>query len=178
LEEYLAALGASADAPVIALGDDLQIVLLFNEVLKSLQQGGEFPQLLLAAHALGQLLALAMQNGRKAGIGHGGGLQKVAQCITYMSEHLERPLKISEMAALASLSPAHFTALFKEQTGSAPRDYLHFLRMHQACQWLTGTTWSLKEIANRLGYQDQFHFSRKFKAFSGASPSAYRHKAG
>ena len=46
--------------------------------------------------------------------------------------------------------------------------------MHRACQWLTGTPMTLKEIASRLGYGDQFHFSRKFKAFSGVSPSMYR----
>jgi AraC-like DNA-binding protein len=30
------------------------------------------------------------------------------------------------------------------------------------------------EIAARLGYQDQFHFSRQFKAFQGLSPTEYR----
>jgi len=93
-----------------------------------------------------------------------------------MSEHLEQPLKVRALAALAGVSPAHFRALFKEQTGSSPRDYLHLLRMHRACQWLTDTTWSLKEVASRLGYQDQFHFSRKFKAFSGVAPSGYRQR--
>jgi AraC-like DNA-binding protein len=37
---------------------------------------------------------------------------------------------------------------------------------------------NVKEIATRLGYQDQFHFSRQFKAFQGASPSEYRDHGG
>src|ERR1035438_3835110 len=91
-----------------------------------------------------------------------------------MSGHLDQPLKVKALAAMASLSPAHFAVVFREQTGSSPRDYLHLLRMHRACEWLTSTSTSLKEIADRLGYQDQFHFSRRFKAFSGVAPSNYR----
>ena len=51
-----------------------------------------------------------------------------------MSEHLDQP-RVSALAALANLSPAHFTVLFKEQTGCCPRDYLHLLRIHRACQF-------------------------------------------
>ena len=91
-----------------------------------------------------------------------------------MSEHLDQPMRVSALAALANLSPAHFSALFKEQTGCSPRDYLHLLRIHRACQLLRTTTLNVKEIATRLGYQDQFHFSRQFKAFQGVSPSEYR----
>jgi transcriptional regulator GlxA family with amidase domain len=98
----------------------------------------------------------------------------VAQAIIYMSEHLDQPLRVAELAVLANLSPAHFTVLFKQQTGCSPRDYLHLLRIHRACQMLRGSTLPVKEVAARLGYQDQFHFSRQFKAFQGLSPTEYR----
>ena len=172
--DYLAALGASAENPVVWVGEDLQLVFLFNELLQCLVRGFGFLQLLQASQALGHLLALMIRYRRERSRGSGEGLQKVARCIIYMSEHVDQPLKVSALSALANLSPAHFTALFKQQTGSAPRDYLHLLRMHRTCQWLTSTDLSLKDIAARLGYQDQFHFSRKFKAFTGMSPSEYR----
>ena len=100
--------------------------------------------------------------------------QKVAEAIIYMSEHLDQPMRVSALAALANLSATHFSVLFKEQTGCSPRDYLHLLRIHSACQLLRTSNLNVKEIAARLGYQDQFHFSRKFKAFSGVPPSLYR----
>jgi transcriptional regulator GlxA family with amidase domain len=91
-----------------------------------------------------------------------------------MSENLGEPLRMTALARLAGLSTAHFGVLFKEQTGSSPRDYLHLLRIHKACQLLRASNLQIKEIAARLGYQDQFHFSRQFKAFEGVSPSDYR----
>lgn len=174
LREYLAELGVSVQAPVRRLGEDLQLVLLFNEVVKSLEPGFAFPNLLHASHTLAHLLALVIRHGRERPQPSSDAVQKVAQCIIYMSEHLDQPLRVAELAALANLSQAHFTALFGEQTGCSPRDYLHLLRIHRACQLLRQSTLAVKEIAVQLGYQDPFHFSRQFKAFHGVSPSEYR----
>jgi AraC family transcriptional regulator, arabinose operon regulatory protein len=174
LPEYLRELGVSAQNPLVNVGENLQLVLLFNEALKCLERGFAFEHLLQASQAIGHLLSLIIQQCRQRRLPESDSLQKVARCIVHMSEHLDQPLKVSTLAALASLSPAHFTVLFKEQTGSAPRRYLHLLRMHQACRWLTGAALPVKEIAGRLGYQDPFHFSRQFKAFSGLPPSEYR----
>jgi AraC family transcriptional regulator, arabinose operon regulatory protein len=174
LREYLRELGVSSTAPVIWMGEDLELTLLFNEVARALERGLAFPNLLQASHALAHLLALLIRHRRERRPDTSDAAQKVGRCIVYMSEHLDQPLRVAALAALASLSAAHFAALFKEQTGCSPRDYLHLLRIHRACQLLGSTSLSVKDISARLGYQDPFHFSRQFKAFQGVSPSAYR----
>jgi AraC-like DNA-binding protein len=100
--------------------------------------------------------------------------RKVADAIIFMSEHLHEPVKVSALARLANLSSTYYSGLFKEQTGCAPRDYLHLLRIHRACQLLRETELSIKQIAARVGYQDPFHFSRQFKTFHGVSPTEFR----
>jgi len=174
LREYLNELGVSAQAPLVWMGDDLQLARLFNEVVRALEQGVSFVNLLHASHALALLLALMIRHRHERNRDTSDTVQKVAEGIIYMSEHLDQPMRVSALAALANLSPAHFSVLFKEQTGCSPRDYLHLLRIHRACQLLRSSTLNVKEIASRLGYQDQFHFSRQFKAFQGVSPSEYR----
>ena len=174
LHEYLSELGVSARAPLVWMGDDLQLARLFHEVVKTLEQGSSFLHLLEASHALAHLLTVMIRHRHEHSRDTSDTVQKVAEGIIYMSEHLDQPMRVSALAALANLSPAHFSVLFKEQTGCSPRDYLHLLRIHRACQLLRTSNLSVKEIATRLGYQDQFHFSRQFKAFQGASPSEYR----
>ncbi len=91
-----------------------------------------------------------------------------------MKQHLEKPLRLSTLATLANLSPSHYTALFKHHTGYAPIDYFIRLRMHYAGQLLDTTNLPIKKIAASLGYDDQFYFSRMFKAVNEASPTEYR----
>ncbi len=174
LRDYLNELGVSPQAPRVWMGDDLQLARLFNEVVRTLEQGTSFPNLLHASNVLAHLLAVMIRHRHEQSRDTSDSVQKVAEGIIYMSEHLDQPMRVSALAALANLSPAHFSALFKEQTGCSPRDYLHLLRIHRACQLLRSSTLNVKEIATRLGYQDQFHFSRQFKAFQGVSPSEYR----
>lgn len=174
LREYLNALGVSVESPVLRMGEDLQVVRLFNELVAALGQGSSFAHLLHASHTLAHLLALVIEYCQERQRESSDSVQKVAESIIYMNEHLHEPLRVSALAALANLSPAHFAVRFKEQTGCSPRDYLHLLRIHRACQLLRSSTLSVKEIGVRLGYQDQFHFSRQFKAFQGVAPTEYR----
>jgi len=174
LREYLDVLGVSAETPLLGLGEDLQLVRLLNELVKTLERGTSFPHLLHASHTLAHLLALMIEYRHERQRESSDSVQKVAESIIYMSEHLDEPLRVTTLAALANLSPAHFAVRFKEQTGCSPRDYLHLLRIHRACQLLRSSALNVKEIAARLGYQDPFHFSRQFKAFQGVSPSEYR----
>jgi AraC family transcriptional regulator of arabinose operon len=174
LLDYLNELGVSVQAPLVWMGDDLQIARLFNEVSQNLEQGSSFLNLLQASHALAHLLAMMIRHRHEHSRHTSDSVQKVAAGIIYMSEHLDQPMRVSALAALANLSAAHFSVLFKEQIGCSPRDYLHLLRIHRACQLLRNSNLNVKEIATRLGYQDQFHFSRQFKAFQGVPPSEYR----
>jgi AraC family transcriptional regulator, arabinose operon regulatory protein len=175
LRQYLSELGVPATAPVRSIGVELEWTLLFNEVRRSLAAGNLYANWLQASHALAHLLALLIAR-RHEQVPHASSdvAKKVAQCIIYMSEHLDRPMRVSELAALANLSPTHFAVLFKQQAGCSPRDYLRLLRIHSARQLLNDSELSVKEIAVRIGYEDPFHFSRQFKAFQGVSPNAYR----
>jgi AraC-like DNA-binding protein len=91
-----------------------------------------------------------------------------------MMQHLNKPLPVARLAALANISPSHFFALFKRHTGCAPIDYFIRLRMRRACDLLGTTSLSVKEVAAVLGYDDQFYFSRVFKSVNGVAPSEYR----
>jgi AraC-like DNA-binding protein len=63
---------------------------------------------------------------------------------------------------------------FKRAFGCSPRDMMLRLRIQHAKNLLLETTLSIKEIADRCGYQRQHEFARAFRQHTGTSPSAWR----
>ena len=115
----------------------------------------------------GGILGLRPQAGTES-------VRKVERSIAYMADHINQPLQVATLAALANVSPSHFFALFKQRTGCPPMDYFTRLRMRHACRLLGSTSASVKEVAAALGYDDPFYFSRVFKSVHQVPPSRYR----
>jgi AraC-like DNA-binding protein len=111
---------------------------------------------------------------RTGGQVFGGADLRVRQSIDYMVANLNRPLRVASLAAQVNVSPSHFFALFKQETGLPPIDYFTKLRMGEACRLLDSTAASVKEVAASLGYDDPFYFSRVFKSRSAVAPLHYR----
>jgi AraC-like DNA-binding protein len=101
----------------------------------------------------------------------------VERSIAYMMEHLNKPLQVATLAALANVSPSHFFTLFKQRVGCPPMGYFTRLRMHHARRLLGSTSASVKEAAAALGYDDPFYFSRVFKSVNKIAPSAWRRQS-
>lgn len=171
---FLTALGTSAREPVARLGDDLHVLVLFEDVLRSLERGYTEVELLYAsqalAHLLGALVLRRHQMPRRGGTAE----QRVAEVLAFMRESLDQPLSVATLAGLAGWSPSHLAAVFRRQTGYAVHDYFVRLRMHRACRLLDTTAMSVKEIAAQMGYEDPLYFSRAFKAVNEVAPSRYR----
>lgn len=171
---HLAALGVGASRPLLRVGHDPRALALFEEVLDTLEHGYLPSQLAYAAQVTSHLL------GRLARLGSSGAGERhdpaeaVRRAIEFMKLHLDRPLRVPGIAAVAGLSTSHFTSVFRAATGYPPLDYHIRLRMHRACQLLDTTDLPVKEIASRLGYEDALYFSRAFRAVVERAPSEYR----
>ena len=93
---------------------------------------------------------------------------------TYIEEHLAEDLSLSELAAVAYLSPYHFARLFKASTGFAPHQYVIGRRIERAKLLLSTTNWSLTAIAHAVGFAHESHLALHFKRLTGLLPSASR----
>lgn len=91
----------------------------------------------------------------------------------YMGNHYNEPLSIDHLARLTGLSPNYFGEAFKKAYGQSAMDYVTELRIGHAKRLLRESDLILREIARKVGYSDEFYFSRKFKKAVGVSPSAY-----
>jgi AraC-like DNA-binding protein len=160
--------------PVLSLGENPELLALFEELLEVVEHGYATSRLLYASQILAHLIGLMIWDCRQIPRGPLDTAHRVLESITYMKQHLDHNATTASFAALANLSESHYRSLFKSQIGYAPMDYFIRLRMHKACQLLDTTGLSVKEIAAKVGYEDPLYFSRVFKSVVENSPSQYR----
>lgn len=98
----------------------------------------------------------------------------VAQAVIFILDHLFEPLSVETVAASVSLSPSHFSRLFKARTGYSPHEYIVLRRIDEAKSLLHTTSLSVKQIAFRVGYHSEVNFISSFTAKTGMSPAAFR----
>jgi len=93
---------------------------------------------------------------------------------TYIKHNFDKPISFTEIANQYNFSQAYLTKMFKEQTGILPKKYLNDYRINHARKLLVDSNISIKDIALRVGFEDQFHFSKNFKNTVGVSPHQFR----
>jgi len=98
----------------------------------------------------------------------------IKKSILYMKDNLENKISLKEIAQNLGYSPSHLNSLFAERTSFSPIEYYNQLKIQRACSYLQFSELKIKEIAFRLKYYDQFHFSKAFNSEMGISPKEYR----
>jgi len=131
--------------------------------LGSLEQHIHFQELL--RHIIRQNLQTShLQNSRQA----------VEATINRLRQEYRYEWSVSQMAKMADLGRWQYTRLFKEMTGQVPLQYLSSIRIEQAKHLLQATDDRLFDIAENVGFGDEFYFNRRFKQTVGVSPGQYR----
>jgi AraC family transcriptional regulator len=95
------------------------------------------------------------------------------RALEFIDENLGNNLSLAEVSAIVEMSPYHFCRLFKRSTGLSPIQYVKRERIQTARRLLAEHRLSLVEVALQLGFSDQSHFTRTFRAEVGVTPSQY-----
>ncbi len=84
------------------------------------------------------------------------------------------PLDVRAIAAVAHLSPAHFSRCFRTLFGETPHRYLQRRRIERSMFLLRETGRSVTDICSDVGFNSLGTFSRTFREIVGETPSGYR----
>jgi AraC family transcriptional regulator len=118
-----------------------------------------------------------------------GGLpqRQLMQVFDYIHAHLDRDIKLADLAGSIGMSQFHFSHLFKQSIGIAPYQYLLQQRIERAKQLLKqsvgvaspianprSATPTILDIALACGFSSHSHFSQQFRQVTGTTPTAYR----
>lgn len=95
---------------------------------------------------------------------------KVEKIIEYMRSNVDTRVTIADLAELVQLSPAYLSGIFKETTGYSVIKFFNKIKVDKAKELIIEGDKKVKEVAQILGFTDEFYFSRIFKKIEGISP--------
>lgn len=169
-EDFLRLLGAQ---PLRRIGLQPRLIGDFEALLGLQRQGLNALPFIHAAHRLQAMLSSLAVLPARVNLKSGRVLDiEAVQAV--MREHLHGSLNLDELAVQFKLSRFHFAKTYRALTGHAPiQDFIQ-LKMALACRLLDRGDIEVRQVAEQLGYEDPYYFSRLFRKVVGMAPSHYR----
>lgn len=108
-------------------------------------------------------------NGPRAGFAN-----RAEEAADYVESHFTEPVILNDLARRLHLSPSYLSRNFSRHMGMGLIEYMHHLRIEEACRLLRYSDEPIGNIAGKVGYDEVSYFSRCFRAQMKRSPSEYR----
>ena len=117
---------------------------------------------------------LRMNEGEKESFGQ---TILITPAISYVNDHFHELLYISDLAKACNMSESHFRKVFEMNMNMKPLDFIHLVRIQNACNLMKWTEKSMKEISYQIGFENISTFNRNFKKLLGISPYQWKKSA-
>lgn len=93
---------------------------------------------------------------------------------TYLETNIESKVSIYSLLEELKVSQGTLYDAVKRKYDITPMQYVFNMKVNIAADLLITTDYKVAKIARKVGFDDQYHFSKKFKTATGLSPSEYR----
>lgn len=91
----------------------------------------------------------------------------------YINEHVSQRLSLNEVAAVFGISPNYLSQLFGKYNDLGFSEYINTCKIHESKRLLDEGNLKVYEVADMLGFESSFYFSKVFKKVEGVSPTEY-----
>lgn len=92
----------------------------------------------------------------------------------FLMNNLDKNFTLDEIASKFNYSKSYLHTKFKIKTGYPVLVFFKLKKVQKACEYLSYTDLSIKQISYKIGFDDPLYFSRTFKNFMGKSPRNYK----
>ena len=99
---------------------------------------------------------------------------KLRRATEFIKGRLEEAITLTEIAGAVEMSPFHFARMFKHTTGFTPLQYVLEQKIEYSKQLLKHPEMALADIAYKLGFASQSHFTMHFRKLTGTTPKHFR----
>lgn len=93
--------------------------------------------------------------------------------LEYINEFYAKKIELNQLAEQFYATPSHIARLFKKNMGMSIITYVHQVRIEQAVLLLDSGQYSIKTVAEMVGYESLNNFYKYFKLHMGMTPAAY-----
>lgn len=104
-------------------------------------------------------------------------ISRLDEVLGFLRANRTEEVTLEEAAAIAKMSPKSFCRFFKANTGKTLIEYLHELRIGEACRQLLETDRSISEIAFDCGFNNLSNFNRRFRNLKSTTPREFRQRS-
>ena len=98
----------------------------------------------------------------------------IERALDFIGSHVSQAFTLDELLEELVLDKSYFIRLFKKNIGLPPMKYAMNLKMSAASDLLRTSSDPLAAVAARVGFDDEYHFAKRFKQWSGMAPGAFR----
>jgi len=100
--------------------------------------------------------------------------RRLTRVLDFVRTNIASDLSMSELAAVAGVSPSHFKTLFKQSVGMPVHQYVIRRRVEYAVELLQNDRSVLADVALQAGFANQSHLARCMRATLGITPGTLR----
>ena len=94
--------------------------------------------------------------------------------LTYIDDNYMKNITSADIADFVKLNRSYLFKLFKQQTGFSVSQYLIKYRINKACEFFREYDFTVSKVAQMVGIEDIYYFSKLFKRFKGIPPGEYK----
>lgn len=180
VEEYIPQETAQNDGFMVlnhTSDDDMAMLMSqFWQMIQALSGGFSYQAVFYASQLLGTTLAYVSLHSKLPKSHYTMGNEYITQAIQYVYDHLEEKVTFSTLTKYLGVSASYLSRVFRQTVGTSVNQFIIDIKTKQASHYLQDTNLSIQQIAERLGYTDQYYFSRVFKKNFGVSPRTFRNQ--
>lgn len=136
---------------------------------RSIYKQTSMPQVLSWLRHLRNGLCAHLTNGQKNQTN-----KIVIQVKQYIDSHITEKLLLPEVASVFHITPNYLSLLFKKHSDIGFSEYISQRKIDYAKKLLAEGELKVYEIAEQLGFENAFYFSKVFKKIEGCSPRDYK----
>lgn len=175
LDELLADCGFSREKPYLHFADSTEVFEQMKKLVESFN-GTDTQDMVCSALCLLLFGNLVEHRRRYQRIGDQrfAFFKQFRDILIWINSNYKMNLSIAQIAENMYVSQKQLSYMFRANIGLTPINYINKFRISSACELLQKTNLMVKEVAQRVGLEDEKYFMRMFVKWKGISAEEYR----